>query len=249
MATARDYRSGAEGGIDRLIHQRFFPGARSGVFVEVGAAGPRYLSNSAFYRSLGWRVIAIEPNPAFADEYRREGLEMLEYACGEEDRDDADFTLVHSHGIPYEGGTLTFESMSALNLDARQARLRPDLVTSGLKVKVRRVDTIMSRHAPEVGEIDILSIDVEGAEMQVVNGLDFGRYRPKVCIVENIFREEAYTRAICSRGYEIWLRPYPNEIYVRRDLLNPPERIAHRAVRLSRAAKRRLMGHDTSQPD
>jgi len=242
MAADLDLSSFAEGGIDRIIHRRFFARATSGVFVEVGAAGPRYLSNSAFYRSLGWRVIAIEPNPAFADEYRRQGLEVLQYACGERDQDDVSFTLVHSHGIEHAGGGLTFESMSALSVDPRVAKLRDELVTSTIRTDMRRLDTILSRRAAEVTEIDILSIDVEGWELPVVRGLDFGRYRPKVCIVENLFRDEAYPRELCARGYELWSRPYPNEIYVRRDLLSPPERVVRRARRLATSVWRSLRG-------
>ena len=33
-------------------------------------------------------------------------------------------------------------------------------------------------------EIDVLSIDVEGFELKVLNGLDFTKYKPKVIIIE-----------------------------------------------------------------
>ena len=56
----------AEGSVDRLIADRFFARQR-GVVVEVGAARPDYLSVSEYFRSLGWRVIAVEPNPKFCE--------------------------------------------------------------------------------------------------------------------------------------------------------------------------------------
>jgi len=64
----------AEADVDRIVQQRFFPGQSSGIFVEVGAARPDYLSNSALYRSLGWTVIAIEPNPEFCKLHRERGF-------------------------------------------------------------------------------------------------------------------------------------------------------------------------------
>ena len=67
----------AEGGLDRIVHERFFGDASAGVFVDVGAARPDYLS---FYRSAGWRVIVIEPNPEFCAAHRALGHEVLEYA-------------------------------------------------------------------------------------------------------------------------------------------------------------------------
>ena len=39
-------------------------------------------------------------------------------------------------------------------------------------------------HAP--GEIDLLKIDVEGAEADVLAGNDWRRYRPKVIVAEAI---------------------------------------------------------------
>jgi hypothetical protein len=42
-----------EGGIDRLVYDRFFAGVTGGVFVDVGAGRPDFLSMSALYRGLG----------------------------------------------------------------------------------------------------------------------------------------------------------------------------------------------------
>ena len=53
----------AEGDVDKLVRDTFFPGEESkGVFVDVGAARPDYLSVSASFRASGWRVIAVDPN-------------------------------------------------------------------------------------------------------------------------------------------------------------------------------------------
>lgn len=64
----------AENDIDKLVLAQFFandggvfrPGGwlgRQRVIVDVGAAGPDYLSISAGFRSCGWKVVAVEPNP------------------------------------------------------------------------------------------------------------------------------------------------------------------------------------------
>jgi hypothetical protein len=50
----------AEGDVDRLVKQRFFPNQSIGVFIDIGAARPDYLSMSALYRLQGWQVLAIE---------------------------------------------------------------------------------------------------------------------------------------------------------------------------------------------
>jgi Methyltransferase FkbM domain len=72
-----------------------------------------------------------------------------------------------------------------------------------IKVKVRRLDTILAEHAPDVSRLDLVSVDVEGWELEVLDGLSFERYRPKVLIVENLFAEAGYRQALAERGYAL----------------------------------------------
>jgi FkbM family methyltransferase len=206
----------AEGDIDLVVLQRFFagPSPRRRVFVDVGAARPDYLSISARFRAQGWRVIGIEPNPEFAALHERLGHEIYRYACGAEDRDNAEFQVVNSHQTPYEGGAVSYESFSALAIKPAYAALKPDLDTRTISVRVRRLDTILREHAPEVNEIDVLSADVEGWELEVLAGLDVARYRPKVMILENFLKDRAYVRRLRELGYLLWKRSFPNDVYV-----------------------------------
>src|SRR5215471_16226710 len=182
----------AEGDVDKLVQRRFFPNQNAGVFVDVGAANPEYLSVSALYRSLGWKIIAIEPNPVFCEMHRKRGHDVLQYACGDRDEDEVDFCVVDSHGAPYENGQVSYESFSSLAIKASYARIRPQMDVETIKVKLRRLDTILQTHAPDVERVDILSVDVEGWELEVLAGFDFRKYRPKVLVIENLFNDRAY---------------------------------------------------------
>jgi FkbM family methyltransferase len=213
----------AEQDVDLVVRDHFFPerGYR-GLFVDVGAARPDYLSVSALYRGLGWRVLAVEPNPEFAALQRRAGAEVLEYACGTRDEDDVEFTLVNQHGQAYEGGQVSYESFSSLGIKKEYAELKKDLDTRKIRVKLRRLETILRQHAPEVERIDILSIDVEGWELEVLQGLDLPRRRPRVMVIENLFRSQAYVDALAGAGYRLWRRLYPNDVYVAPDAVDHP---------------------------
>lgn len=204
-----------EGELDRIVRDYFFPGVTAGVFVDVGAARPDFLSMSAFYRTLGWRIVAIEPNPVFCEAHRAAGLDVLEYACSDYDEDAADFEVVDSHGAPYEGGAVSFESFSALAIKDSYRTLRADPDVRRIKVNVRRLDRILAEHAPDVSRLDVVAVDVEGWELEVLDGLSFDRYQPTVLIVENLFVDEAYRRVMRERGYALWRRVDPNDVYVR----------------------------------
>lgn len=175
---------------------------------------------SALYRSIGWRVLAIEPNPVFCQAHRDAGHEVLQYACSDHDRDHADFEVVDSHGGEYAGGSVSYESFSSLAVKPAYRALRPDLDVRPIQVNVRRLDKILAEHAPEVRQLDIVSVDVEGWELEVLDGLSFDRYRPKVLIVENLFAETGYRGAMRDRGYLLWIRRAPNDVYVLPGLLS-----------------------------
>jgi FkbM family methyltransferase len=203
----------AEGDVDKIVRQRFFSGQDSGILVEVGAARPDYLSISALYRSLGWTVIAIEPNPAFCELHRKRGYPVLEYACGNHDEDGVDFCVVNSHGTRYENGEVSYESLSSLAIKDAYANTGSNLDVSKIKVNLRRLDTILRTHAPNIKQIDILSVDVEGWELEVLEGLDFESYRPRVMVIENLFRDKKYRAYMRAKGYRLWRCLRPNDIY------------------------------------
>src|SRR5258708_2722241 len=214
----------AERAVARIVADRFFTGP--GVLVEVGAARPDYLSVSAHFRMLAWRVIAIEPIPEFCELQRQAGNEVLQYACSEVDQDDVDFVVVDSHKSAYADGTVSFESFSSLSIKPGYSALTSGQGTHTIKVKTRRLDTILKEHAPDIRAIDVLSIDVEGWELEVLRGLDLDRYRPKVMVIENFLSDRSYRQYARSNDYTLWRRLPPNEVYVATELLRGWERVA-----------------------
>jgi FkbM family methyltransferase len=207
----------AEFETDRLVRENFYPDwSHQGVFVEVGAASPDYLSMSQHFRESGWRVIAIEPNPYFCAKHRERGYEILEYACGDRDEDDVPFeTVLLSENNTYLDGKVTYESFSALKVKADYAALRPEITPTTIHVKLRKLDTILAEHAPDVDHIDVLSVDVEGWELDVIRGLSIARFQPDIVIIENYFEEEAYVTCMVELGYALWRTVHPNQIFTR----------------------------------
>jgi len=207
-------RNRAEGDVDIYVRQTFFPVQNSGVFVDVGAASPNFLSISALYRTLGWTVIAVEPNPVFCEQHRKLGHEVLQYACGDHDEENVEFNIVDSHGARYENGNVSFESFSSLAIKDAYKTIRMDLDIKKINVNLRRLDTILAAHAPDVDHIDILSVDVEGWELEVIAGLDLEKFKPRVMIIENLFADPQYRLCLRDKGYSLCTFRFPNDVYV-----------------------------------
>lgn len=55
--------------------------------------------------------------------------------------------------------------------------------TTAVKLPMFRLDTLLEKY--NINHIDILSIDVEGNEMDVFNGFSFHKYKPVYIIVEH----------------------------------------------------------------
>ena len=66
-----------------------------------------------------------------------------------------------------------------------------------MEVPTRTLTSILDEC--QVGEIDLLSLDVEGYELQALRGTDLTRYRPKFICVEA--RERAEIRSCLAPFY------------------------------------------------
>lgn len=192
--------------------------------LEIGAARPDWLSLGKPFRRLGWDVLGVEPNPVFAELQRSAGNDVAEVALSDCDLDAADFTIVDCKGARYREGKVSFESWSSLGIRGKFADLEvpPDRKT--ISVRVCRADTLLRELRPGWTSIDLIAIDVEGWEIEVLSGLDFEFYRPKVVIMENLFIDRTYRRFMKQRGYVLFKRSAPNEIYVRPEMLSSWER-------------------------
>lgn len=207
----------AEWDVDEKVMRRFFgvKDEKNRIFIEVGAARPDYLSISRLFRDNGWIVMSVEPNPEFCRLQREAGNDVLEFACGGRDEDNVDFTVVDSRAS--DSGEVSYESFSSLGMKQDfKAIAPPNLQLRNIKVKMRRLSTLIELHAAGCQELSILSIDVEGWELEVLEGLDFSRHQPKCIILENLFNDVGYRKYLFERGYRLWRVLPPNDIYLHR---------------------------------
>ena len=174
----------AQNGEDVRIWHAFGP-ARSNesntsdplTYVEVGANYPRDLSISAALYDLGWRGLLVEADPNLAQELRR---------CRPED------TVVQEAAARGEGELRFFQvpgtGLGTLDESEAQAAADRGFEVVETIVPARTLDAILddflaSANAPA---INALTIDVEGAEAEVLAGLSLTRHRPWVICIEAI---------------------------------------------------------------
>ena len=167
-------------GQDKYIYERFFQSATEGFFVDVGAFDGVEGSNTLFFeRTLGWRGLCIEASPSrLAELQKNRRTPCLNVAVGDGRTTEA--YLEVTAGYTMMGGLL-----SELP-DAQLVRNNSHFVGQEISVSVKPLSDILDEQ--HITSVDYCSIDVEGAEMRVLKGIDFDRHRIAVLSIENFSR-------------------------------------------------------------
>lgn len=194
----------------------FFNRKENGFFVEVGAFDGRYISTTYSFAQQGWTGICIEPNPVFFEllnENRKES-KCLNYACvGEENLSEISLNIDQTGLLSSLKDGSKLENEIKINLE------RQNISYNGINkviVPSRTLNSIFDEFVPEKLNIDFISIDVEGVELEVLKGLDFERYRPNILIIENNdYKNSAKVKEYLDYyNYTLAKRLGVNDIYV-----------------------------------
>jgi FkbM family methyltransferase len=184
-------------GEDCLLSQ-FFGHKTTGYFVDVGAFDGVYLSNSYAFERLGWSGICVEASAKYFElcKTNRPRSTCHHAACLKEERGMVEFRE-ESGGL--FSGVSTDENYAARCYTA--SRMRFD----GFQTTRVPSSTLNGLLDLKVGEIDFVSIDVEGSELDVLAGFDLDRYRPRVLVIEanDATAAVALDTYLASRGYQM----------------------------------------------
>jgi hypothetical protein len=146
----------------------FFKDKPAGFYVDIGCSHPFRISNSyALYRR-GWNGIAVDAIPSFAWLYR----------------------LWRPRDLFLNLGVMTYFELTPSVLSSFDKAWVDGLLERGeasifrsYNVDVLPLNTILDKHGGG-RKIDFLSVDVEGLDLEILNSIDFDRYRPRVICVE-----------------------------------------------------------------
>jgi FkbM family methyltransferase len=143
--------------------------------VDVGANQPYDLSLTAALYELGWSGILVEADPDLADELRvARPRDAVVETIASNTEGALDFFRVPGTGL----GTLD-------PAEAESARRR-GFTVERTSIRAQRLDAILETSLEPGADIHAMSIDVEGAEAVVIEGIDFVRFRPWVLCVEAV---------------------------------------------------------------
>jgi FkbM family methyltransferase len=183
---------------------------KNGLVVEVGANDGLFCSNSYPFISREWHAILIEPNPdVFASLQSRymdsAKVQCFNLACGS-----------HQAKLPLFLGKAEQSGYSTLSTESSDW-YSATRSSNHIFVSVEPLTSIL-QIAGCPAQFDILSIDTEGYDFFVLQGLDFNFFTPKIIITEDEkppFTKQAEKHALLqSRGYRLHCHFQSNAIWV-----------------------------------
>lgn len=193
---------------DKII-ESYFKEQNTGFCIEVGAYDGVKGSNTKLFNDKGWNTMCIEPNPFVFEELQknRPNSICINAAC---DR------FIGTAGLEifnFKSGIQS--SLTSLDTDVRliedyeQAIINREIVTT----QVVTLNHILSSN--NITNIDFISIDTEGTEIKVLQGINLDKFKPTLLVVENNYNDTNIPDYLDDYGYIKVIRYKINDFYMR----------------------------------
>jgi FkbM family methyltransferase len=183
-------------------------------YIDIGAHHPTFLNNTFLFYQSGASGLNIEPDPYLFSEFdkkRPRDKNLNVGASFNSLEEEIDFYIMSARSLN------TFSKDEAERVQA----FGTYHITNVAKVRTVNLNTIFKQYF-ESGEVDFLTIDVEGLDSEIVKTIDFDLIKPKVICAETLSYAEDKTEKknhdlmnyITSKGYFVYADTYINTIFV-----------------------------------
>ena len=193
---------------DKYIAE-YFPKGYIGNCVEVGVADGQKGSNTLYFEEAGWDALCIDPIPSHVEAAKKIRKNVVEFACGASGGEQ-DFYVFDI------GDNNILSSLSGLEPDPKLLVSHGHLINkcSTIEVNVRTLGFILS-NSGWPSEIDFISIDTEGTELDVLKGINFAMTDIKLLVVENNHNEPEIEGYLKCLGWKKDQRYFVNDFYIK----------------------------------
>jgi FkbM family methyltransferase len=157
-----------------LLLKRIFQDQQTGFYVDVGAHHPVLFSNTLLLYLRGWRGINMDAMPGSMELFRQMRPLDINIECGVSDREGDLTYYCFDHPALNTFDPRTVDAFS-------EHGIRP---VSERTVHVRPLADLLAEALPDPRPLDVMSIDVEGFEMNVLISNNWQMYRPRILVVE-----------------------------------------------------------------
>ena len=176
---------------DRNLENAIFKGYKKGVFVDVGAYDGVDINNTLYFETTNnWRGINIEPIEEVYKRLESNRKKSINIKTVISDKEELiEYIILNNKLEMLSGIKKNYSDMQKMRVDIELQELKTielknieELKTIKL-IKTERLETILDKY--NILNINYLSIDVEGSELNVVKSINFEKVFIDVIGFEN----------------------------------------------------------------
>ena len=198
--------------VDQVLYERYFPDKRDGFFIECGAYdGLLECSCRFFEETMGWKGINIEASPRIFNRLvsnRPKSFLNVNVALSNENGRAVFQDIVSPTGVADGNGSLTH------CLTHKQEILNYGCGFNAVEIETIKYADLVKRH--DVGEVNLMVLDVEGHEIQVIEGMIGAKTLPDIICVEFPFSgQDNIKQALGKLGYKMDFISVINAFFLR----------------------------------
>ena len=201
--------------VDETIREYFPDYNYKGVFFEVGAWEPITINNSYHFERNGWDCYLFEANTALIPHLKEHRKNVFNYAIANRDKESVSFNVVvTSQFVPsHPNWTASFSAIHIAEEHKNVFGFWPTSVTQ-ISVPQRSLNTIIATEIPALKKIDVLTLDIEGGELDCLYGLDLTKYGPSLMVIENVDNDPRINDYVTRFGYVLDKQINYNQYYI-----------------------------------
>ena len=199
----------SQSGQDKILKDHFFKDKKKGFFVEIGAFDGITGSNCFYFENIQtWDGIAVEGSKIqFSKLKKNRKCKLFNEAISSKEN-EVEFMEVQ------EGLT----QMSGINDENYIAKEIIDKDTNSKVEKFKTKTVTFEKIIPNNNIIDYLSLDIEGGEMDILESINFNKYKIKVISVENNRPDKInFDSFFKKKNYSFFDRVGQDEIFFNND--------------------------------
>jgi FkbM family methyltransferase len=198
--------------VDQIIRQ-YFPDKQNGKCIEVGATDGVYYSNTYHFEKNGWDCLCIEPVLETFNKLKNNRKNCLNFAISSENKDEVDFELFTIKDVDQPHSAMSGLQVDDVLVNDIQKHFS-NIERKTIKIQTRRLDWCIQNHFDH-NEIDFISIDTEGNELDVLKSFDVNSYNIKLLIIENNYNTPEVETYLNGLGWKKEQRSFVNDFFVK----------------------------------